>query len=372
MTLRDRWLALRDRLLSDPRFQSWAAAFPLTRPIARARASELFDLCGGFIYSQILLACVRLNLFEILAEGPQSAAELAPSLSLTPSRAERLLEAAVALRLLQKRSGGRYGLGPHGAALLGNKGIAEMVEHHSILYEDLRDPLALLRGELGETALQRYWAYAGTGDPAAESADRTTAYSDLMSASQAMVAEEVLAAYPLRRHRCLLDVGGGQGTFLRAVAKQAPELQLRLFDLPAVAAQAEKAFAADGLSDRAATFGGDFHRDALPQGADIVSLVRILHDHDDVEALALLKTARAALPDHGTLLIAEPMAGTPGAAPSGAAYFGFYLLAMGSGRPRRPDELIAMLKAAGFGQTRLLPTRRPLIARVLVARPQVA
>ena len=66
------------------------------------------------------------------------------------------------------------------------------------------------------------------------------------------------------------------------------------------------------------------------------------------------------------------MAGTPGAAPSGAAYFGFYLLAMGSGRPRRPDELIAMLEAAGFGQTRLLPTRRPLIARVLVARPQVA
>ena len=45
---------------------------------------------------------------------------------------------------------------------------------------------------------------------------------------------------------------------------------------------------------------------------------------------------------------------------------------MGSGRPRRPDELIAMLEAAGFGQLRLLPTQRPLIARVLVARPQVA
>ena len=43
--------------------------FPLTRPIARRRARELFDLCAGFVYSQVLLACVRLRLFEILAEG---------------------------------------------------------------------------------------------------------------------------------------------------------------------------------------------------------------------------------------------------------------------------------------------------------------
>ena len=41
-----------------------------------------------------------------------------------------------------------------------------------------------------------------------------------------------------------------------------------------------------------------------------------------------------ALPADGTLLLAEPMAGSRGAEPVGDAYFGFYLLAMGSGRPR--------------------------------------
>jgi demethylspheroidene O-methyltransferase len=51
----------------------------------------------------------------------------------------------------------------------------------------------------------------------------------------------------------------------------------------------------------------------------------------------------------------------------GGAYFGFYLLAMGRGRPRRPDELAAMLTAAGFAAPRLLPTDTPLLTRVMQA-----
>jgi demethylspheroidene O-methyltransferase len=67
--------------------------------------------------------------------------------------------------------------------------------------------------------------------------------------------------------------------------------------------------------------------------------VRVVHDHDDERVLALLRAVRAALPPGGTLLLAEPMAGTPGAQAMGDAYFGFYLLAMGSGRPRTPQRL---------------------------------
>ncbi len=35
-----------------------------------------------------------------------------------------------------------------------------------------------------------------------------------MAASQPLVADEILDAYPFARHRCLLDVGGGDGSFL--------------------------------------------------------------------------------------------------------------------------------------------------------------
>ena len=67
------------------------------------------------------------------------------------------------------------------------------------------------------------------------------------------------------------------------------------------------------------------------------------------------------------------MSGAPGAQAMGDAYFGFYLLAMGRGRPRRVDELIRMLGDAGFAAIRVLPTRMPLQTSVLLARcPNVA
>ena len=75
--LGDRWRGLRDALLSSRRFQRFAAAFPLTRPIARRRAADLFDLCAGFVYSQVLFACVSLRLLPQLQGGPQSVTTLA-------------------------------------------------------------------------------------------------------------------------------------------------------------------------------------------------------------------------------------------------------------------------------------------------------
>ncbi len=365
--LADRWFAARDRLLANPTFQRLATAFPLTRPIARRRTRALFDLCAGFVYSQVLLACVRLRLLEMLAEGPQTAATLAERLALPPESARCLLDAAASLELVARRSGERYGLGPLGAALLGTSGLTEMIEHHALLYADLADPVALLRGERETTALGGYWAYAGTENPSALAGDAVADYSALMAASQAFIAEEVLAAYPFARHRCLLDVGGGEGVFLSAVAQRFPALRLILFDLPPVAARAQARFEAAGIAARAQAVGGDFKSGTLPEGADIVTLVRVLHDHDDETALTILKAARRALPAEGVVVIAEPMSGTRGAEPAGAAYFGFYLFAMGRGRPRTPDELKGLIATAGFRGARLVPTRNPLLVRIIAA-----
>ncbi|KAA0125679.1 methyltransferase [Methylobacterium sp. P1-11] len=360
----DRWLAWRNRLVASPDFQRWAASFPLTRHIARRNTRALFDLCAGFVYAQVLTACIRLDLFAILADGPVSVDILARRLDLTPDRTRRLLRAAESLGLLRALSGDRFGLADLGAALVGNPGVAAMIEHHALLYADLADPVALLRGQAQPTRLAGYWPYAsgGAGDA------RTVApYSGLMGASQALIAEDVLDACDLSRVRHLMDVGGGEGAFLQAVAARHAAPRLTLFDLPAVADRAAARLGQSGLSERITCRGGDFHG-GLPSGADIISLVRIVHDHDDEAAQALLRAAYAALPPGGTLLIAEPMAGTPGAEPVGDAYFGFYLLAMGSGRPRRAEELRAMLEAAGFTATREHSTRRPLLTRVLQAQ----
>ena len=363
----------RDRTLASAEFQRWAADFPLTRPVAQRRARQLFDITAGFVYSQILYACVELDLFDILAGGPRSAAELSGRMGMSEAAAERLLRAAVAVDLLERRGrdgGGRtrYALGRLGVAMPGNAGIAAMVRHHRMLYRDLTDPLALLRGELPQTELGRYWSYAGSADPARDGDERVGEYSALMTASNTFVAEDTLDAYPLRHHKCLLDIAGGEGRFLVQAGKRWPHLTLMLFDLPAVVERAARNFEQAGLADRVRCIGGDLKTETLPEGADIVSLVRVIHDHDDAEALGILRAARAALPAGGTLLLSEPMAETPGAESVGDAYFGLYLLAMGSGRPRPPRELKAMLRQAGFDDIRLVRTRRPMQTRLMLAK----
>jgi demethylspheroidene O-methyltransferase len=365
---RQRWCAWRDSRLANPDFRRRASRSLLTRFIARRRARALFDLVAGFVYSQVLFACVRLRAFEILAEGPQTGAALARRFDMPLDAAERLLAAAVALELVEARDGGCYGLGPLGAPLVGNEAVTAMVEHHAVLYADLQDPVALLRGIGHAPALSRYWAYATADAPRALPGSEVSDYSALMSASQPLVALEVLDTYPLTGHRCLLDVGGGEGRFLIAAGLQTPALRLMLFDLPAVVSKAAAAFTGGGLAGRAQVFGGDFCRDPLPKGADIVSLVRVIYDHSDERALVILRAVHRALPAGGTLLLAEPMAGARDAPRMGDAYFGMYLLAMRGGRARTAKELTALLQASGFEQVRELATPVPLQVGVIVAK----
>jgi demethylspheroidene O-methyltransferase len=371
-SLRDRIAAFRNRLVASPRFQRFAAAFPLTRPIANRQSQALFDLCAGFVYAQVLAACVQLDLFAILEPGPQSAAELAPRLAMTPDSTERLLKAAAALDLVEQRGQGspgqqRYGLAMLGAALLGNPGVGRMIAHHHRLYADLTDPVALLRGQSQPTELSRFWSYAAAADPSTAQEDEIADYSALMAGSQHLVAGDILDAYDVRPHRRVLDIGGGDGAFLCEVARRAPGLHLTAFDLPAVAERAKARFADEGLSARSRAIGGDMHRDSLPGDADLVTLVRVLHDHDDDAVRGLLGRIRRAMPAGATLLVAEPMAGLPGTARMADAYFGFYLLAMGSGRARTPAELTTVLAEAGFSDIRRLRTRRPLLTAAMAA-----
>ncbi len=347
-----------DRILSDSGFQHWSARFPLTRRVARREARALFDICAGFTYSQVLAACVELNLFARVAAAPMRLEALALFCEVPEPAMRMLVDAAVSLRLL-KVSKGLVRLGALGAALRGNPGIAAMVTHHRLFYADIADPVALLRGEI-ETQLSNFWPYCG-------GAGNAGAYSALMAATQPMIAGEILDGYDVARHAVILDIGGGDGSFLRQVAAKALAAQLQLFDLPEVAAVAAGRFAQAGLAARASVFSGDFARDELPRGASLVTLVRILHDHDDAAVLHLLRAVRAVLPPGGVVLIAEPFAGTPGAQPVGAAYFGFYLQAMGSGRARRADEIEQLLITAGFSQPRHIQTGQPLLTGLITA-----
>ena len=363
-----------DDWMTRPELYRQSISNPLTRWFTQRRTQQIFDLMSGFVHSQVLLACVKLNIFQIVRQAPATLEELSSRCHVPAPVLQRLLLSAVALRLLEHRGNQRFGLGALGSPLAAHEGIRAMVEHNNLLYQDMSEPIEFLR-DAWQGDMASYWTYAHSDSPAKDSVRHATQvgrYSALMAASQNFVIEEILGAYSFQKHRCMMDVGCGMGRFVAAVAQREEHLSFRLFDLPAVLELTQKSHTALGIESRMQYCPGSFFDDPILQGADLITLVRVAHDHSDSAVMKILKNIHRALPAGGSLLLAEPMAQEPGDKPLADAYFHLYLLAMGSGRFRTPSELSAMLKEAGFESVERVPNAMPIHTRLLLARKPAA
>ncbi|MEQ9257959.1 MAG: methyltransferase [Roseovarius sp.] len=354
------WLG---RLIASPRFQSLANRLPFSRAVARRDGAEIFDILQGFVASQALATLVETGLLRRLLDGAESPARLGLAHGVPPDRMAALLQAGAALGLLRRRRDGRYALARKGAAILGVPGLEDMIRHNSAFYADMADPMALLRGE-GETELARFWPYVFGADGGMEP-DQAARYSSLMARSQVLVAEDTLAAVSLKGVRRLLDVGGGSGVFLSAALRRYPALEGHLMDLPEVMPVARDALSEAGLEARVALTGASFREAPLPEGADAISLIRVLYDHEDDTVRPLLAKAYATLPEGGRLVISEPMSGGARPERAGDVYFAFYTMAMGTGRARSAARIAELCREAGFTQIRSPRPRRPFITSTL-------
>lgn len=351
------------RLVASPRFQGWAARFPLTQGLVRRDGEALFDLVAGFCHSQILSALVQFDIPDMLMERAAKPAALALRCNVPEARMAVLLQGGASLGLLKRKRDGRFALTRKGAALVGVPGLRDMIRHHDVLYRDLADPVAFFKGEV-ETELADFWPYVFGGDMGAE---ETARYSQLMTDSQAMVAEDTLRRVSFKGITRLCDVGGGTGAFLTAAAAANPAMNLVLFDLPQVVPAATERFAQAGLSDRVDICSGSFRSDSLPDGCDAISLIRVLYDHDDATVADLLAKCRAALPAGGRIIISEPMSGGTAPERAGDAYFALYTMAMRTGRTRSFQEISTLCQAAGFEVARPSKPLRPFVTSVLQA-----
>jgi demethylspheroidene O-methyltransferase len=342
------------RLAGQGWFHRMCSRVPGLRGIARAEGSALFEVVSGFVRSQTLLALVELRVLHRLAEAAQDTAALARATGVPEPRMQVLCRAGAGLRLMKLRRG-QWQLTARGAAFLAVPGLEGMVRHHSVLYRDLIDPVAFFRGET-DPDLTRFWPYVfGGADPAT-----AARYSGLMAESQTLVAEDTLRLVSLSGIRQLMDVGGGTGAFLAAVAKVYPGLQMTLFDLPEVVAGAVPR---PGLR----IVAGNFRDGPLPQDADAISLIRVLYDHSDATAAALLRACHDALPPRGRLIISEPMSGGDRPDPATDVYFAVYTLAMRTGRTRSGAEIAALAGQAGFSTVSRARSLRPFVTSTLVA-----
>ncbi len=358
------------RLFRSPAFQARVARWPFLRGRVRREGEAMMGLVSGFVQSQCLMALVETGTLEHLRAGTCTMSELARVAQMPLARIDALARAGQAMglvRLVHGETAVRLSL--RGASLLGVPGLADMILHHKVLYRDLEDPTAFFRGQT-EPELARFWSYVfanaeGKGGVSPQDAAR---YSTLMTRSQALVAQDTLAAVNLQGVGTLMDVGGGSGAFLAAVGAAYPSLRMMLFDLPAVEPLAQELLGKEGLLERVRIVPGSFREGSIPSGADAISLVRVCYDHTDETVSALLQGVFRALPAGGRLIVSEPMTG--GATPTiwGDVYFQMYTMAMGTGRTRSAQTLAQMVREAGFCSIRTPAPKRGFVTSILTAR----
>lgn len=136
------------------------------------------------------------------------------------------------------------------------------------------------------------------------------------------------------------DVGGGDGSLLRALLAEHPHLSATLFDLPEVVDDV------DG-DDRLAVVGGDAFGH-VPTGFDSYLLVNVVHDWDDDAASKLLAGVAAAAPPGAQVVVVEGRR-TDRPADDLSARTDLLMLAVApGGRERSEPEMVALGRSAGL------------------------
>jgi hypothetical protein len=343
------------------------AAPPSHPPGPPAARQTLLDLIGGHRQTQLIYVATELGIADLVAEGLTSSAEVARAVGADPLAAQRLLRGLVVLGLLTEADG-RFGLTPLGALL--RRGAPDSLREDALDAGALHYPAwgALLHAvRTGRPGFDHVFG-VGLFDYLAQHPEREAAFHRRMAAATGERLGPVLA-YDFAGSRTVVDVGGGHGVLLAAVLRAHPHLTGVLFDLPQVVAGAGPVLRAAGVAPRCRVVGGSVF-DAVPPGGDTYLLKSVLHDWDDERAGRILANCRRAVPERGTLLVAEARlparpADVPPPVLASLVMLDLTMLTMTGGRERTGAEYQALLSAAGFRTTGAFPgliEARPLPA----------
>lgn len=317
---------------------------------------HLLDLVTAYWASQAVRTAANLGLADALAAGPRSAAELSDALGCHRTALRRLLRYLTSLRVVSVDDDDRYSTTATGDLLLSGSDFRDLTliyggEFYQA-WSDLETAVRTGRSAFGSRFGVEHFDYFSRHDQASHTFDRA------MAASAGLLAADVLRAFDFAAAGTVVDIGGGDGTLLRAILQAAPEVEGTLYDLEHVVAAAEWG------EPRLKAVAGDFFQE-VPAGGDVYVLSRVLHDWDDADCASILAACRKAVDEHAELLVVERMMPEDGSA-SLAVAWDMQMLAITGGRERTLSEYQALLSGAGFAIDRALPL--PLDFSLLVAR----
>jgi len=242
-----------------------------------AAALRLFDLIQSHRVTAVIYVAAELGIAELLRDGAQSLDELAEATGADRQALGRLLTALSTVGLCSRVDADRYSLTEIGAAL---DGAAEKsfkawtIFEGDMLFKSWHGMLETIM--TGKTAAHLLGA-RNSFDLMARTPSNVGMFNAAMADLTRFVTPDVLGAYDFGRINSLMDVGGGSGEFIGAVARKYPHIRAIVFDLPRCAETATRHLERAGVSDRANFVAGDFF-EAIPNLADTIILKSVIHD----------------------------------------------------------------------------------------------
>jgi acetylserotonin N-methyltransferase len=316
-----------------------------------------------------MFAALGLGVFDSLAAGPLTLAELAARIQADADALQRLLDACVGLQLLRWTEG-RYENTPAATAYLTRTSPRRLTGYLNFSNDVMWKLWANLEDAVREGTHRWKQTYGWDGPIFAHFFKTDESRREFLMGMHGfglISSPQVVAAFDLGRFRRLVDLGGATGHLAVAACERYPNLRSTVFDLPDAVPLANEIVGASRVADRIEILAGDFFADPLPP-ADLFALGRILHDWTEPKILMLLKRIYDVLPQDGAVLIAEKLLLDDKSGPRWAQMQNLNMLTCTEGKERTLGEYEQLLQRVGFGNVQGCRTSAPLDAVLAIKR----
>ena len=301
---------------------------------------EIRETVMAFQKSRIVLTAFELDVFTCLGEKSQNSEILSKALKLNKNATERLLNALVALKLLEKN----------------NEQYSNSTD--SLMFLSKSSP-AYLAGLMHSNHLWNTWSQltdvVKTGKVAHDTeinergAEWLEAFIHAMHDRGKKQAPAQIAKIDLQHVGSVLDIGGGSGCFCMAFLNRKPELRTAIFDLPNVIPVSKKIIEKEGFSGKIEHYEGDYTTDDLPKGFDLAFLSAVIHSNSSETNQELVKKCFHSLNANGKIVIQDWIMNDAKTEPVQGAIFSINMLVgVEAGDCYSEREVSTWLRHAGF------------------------
>lgn len=315
----------------------------------------LLRLVGGFWISCALYVAAKLRIADALKEEPRRSKDLAVLTDTHAPSLYRLLRALASTGIFAEDRQGYFTLTPPANYLRSDLPesfrsfvLQELKEAQHRSWEEM-----LYSVKTGRPARRVEWAeMSWRGMASSYGPDEVP--GEPLDGVAARLRAAICRGYDFSRVRALVDLSGGDGTFLAFLLQSYAPLQGVVFTQPYALESAQARLKAEGVTERCKIIVGDFS-ETVPNGHELYLLREVLRNHDDARAMTILKNCRRAMPPQGKLLLIEAIV-PEGNTPSFAKLQDLNLLLSSEGRERTEKEFNGLLRKAGLRLNRILPT----------------